>query len=114
MENRHFKWKVMRDAVFIISLLPEPPERWGIVGSFPQFERGANDIDICLIYREKKDWMRDKKVWVKGWTIPFDLFFYVPHNEEAKRVAIGLFSWEDKEIGNIDLPYLKVTRELIY
>ncbi len=109
------KWKAIRDAKFLVDCLPDKPIAWGIVGSATE-KNYPHDIDICLIYSEKKDWMRDKKIWLQGWKIPFDLFFFiVPEKteKEKKDFFISSLVWRG-DTENFIPPKLKILREMIY
>ena len=75
------KEKVIKAAKKIIASLPEPPLAWHFVGSWAEGKFSYHDIDIYLLYPEKKEWMVDRYVTVKDIPRPFDLFFYVPEKE---------------------------------
>ena len=114
-ENYKMKWKALRDATFLVSLLPEPPMAWGIGGSFSKKSPISYDVDICLLYDNQEAWMVDHKVWLEGWSIPFDLFFFSSFvSEDHKKWMISEFGEWRGDTQNINSPALKIKRELYY
>jgi hypothetical protein len=115
-ENYLLKWKALRDAAFLVSLLPEKPIAWGIGGSFAAGSPHPHDIDVCLLYEKQTEWMKDRKVWLEGWRIPFDLFFFTNFvSEDHKKWMVSELGEEWRgDIQDINPPKLKIKRELYY
>lgn len=106
--------KAVQDAKFLVDRLPEQPLAWGIVGSATH-SIYPHDVDICLVYDHQAEWMKDKKVWLQGWNIPFDLFFMAHTHEGIIQSAINGIEWRgDGQEFNPPSLTLKVLKELIY
>ncbi len=109
---RVYTWKALRGAKSLVDRLPMKPIAWGIIGSAINSPM-PHDVDVCVVYAQAEEWMIDRKVWLRGWTIPFDMFFFPCSHQGARESAILGFGWRG-DTEDFVAPDPDIIRELTY